>query len=320
MRYLALLLAAVVAALLPPGRAPAQERYMVIGGGSTGGVFFIVAAGMGRVIEKNLPNTRVTAQVTSGSVENIRLLGQKKIDCALTSADSAYHAANGSGPFATEKYTNIRYITRGYSSVLQMIVAGDSPIKSVGDLKGKRVGILIGITATEWFPLLARAYGLEQGKDFRVSVLRVSDLINALRDGNVDMSVYFAGAPTSTVTDLAMSRPLRFLPYDDEKADQVLKAGPYFFKAPLAKDVYPGVKENVPTLHIPILFVCRDDVPEPVVYGLTKALMERTEDLRQIHPEAASFGTIDNAGKSMVVPIHPGAARYYAEKGVKLGN
>ena len=309
---------AAVSATLTSAPSVAQERYMVIGGGSTGGVFFIAAAGMGRVIEKNLPNTRITAQVTSGSVENIRLMGQKKIDCALSSADSAYHATRGTGPFPNEKYTNIRYITRGYSSVLQNIVNADSPIKSLADLKGKRVGILIGITASDWFPAIARAYGLEQGKDFRVSVLRVTELVNALRDGNVDMSVNFAGVPTSTVTDLATSRPLRFVPLDPEKADDVLKTDPYFFKGPLAKGSYPGVNEDVPSLHIPILFVCRDDVPEATVYGLTKALMEHTDELRQIHPEAATFGALDNAGKSMVIPIHPGAARYFSEKNVKL--
>jgi TRAP transporter TAXI family solute receptor len=309
----------VIALALPTAPARSQERFMVMGGGSTGGLFFIVAAGMGRVIEKHVPNTRVTAQVTSGSVENIRLLGQRRIDCALSSADGAYHAANQSGPFEKEKYTNVRYITRGYSSILQNIVMADSPIRSLADIKGKRVAILIGITAQDWFPSIAAAYGLKQGQDFRVSVLRATELINALRDGNADLSVYFAGAPTSTVTDIATSRPVRFLPLGEKEADEVIKRHPYFFRGPLAKGVYPGLNEDVQTLHVPILLVCREDVPTDVVYAMTKALMDNNEELKQIHPEAASFG-LENAGKSMVVPIHPGAERYYREKGIRLGS
>ncbi|MCC7274542.1 MAG: TAXI family TRAP transporter solute-binding subunit [Alphaproteobacteria bacterium] len=313
----ALVAALALAAPSPP--AVAQERYLVFGGGSTGGLFFIVAAGMARVVEKNVPGLRVTAQVTSGAVENVRLMGTSKVDCALGSADSAFHAANQSGPFAKERYTNIRYVTRGYTSAFHNIVLPDSPIRALGDIKGKRVGILIGITAQDWFPAVAQVYGMTQGKDFRVSVLRATELVNALRDGNVDMAVYMGGAPTSTITDIATSRGVKFVPIDAREGDDLIRTHPYFSRGVLEKGTYPGIAEDVPTIRVPNLFMCREDVPEAVVYGITRTLMEKEDELRQIHPEAAAFG-LANAGKSVIIPVHPGAERYYREKGIKLGS
>ena len=318
--WLAAALAAMIATPLAPAPVQAQERYMVLGGGSTGGVYFIVMAGVARVIEKHVPNTRVTAQVTSGSIENIRLLGQKRIDCAISSTDAVYNAINQAGPFEKEKYENIRYLARGYSSIMHSVVMADSPIKTLGDIKGKRVGLLIGVTAQDWFPAIASAYGLKQGEDFRVSVLRVTELFNALRDGNVDISIYVGGAPVSTVSDIATSRPVRFIPLGDAEMETILKPRPYFAKGPLPKGSYPGLTEDVPSLHVPNLFVCRDDTPADVVYGITKALMENADELKQIHPEAASFADPANLGKSVVAPVHPGAARYFNEKGVKVGS
>lgn len=308
--------AAALAALCLASPAGAQERYLVFAGGSTGGAFFIVAAGLARMVEKAVPNTRVTAQVTAGTIENIRLMAQKRADCALVAADGPYQAERSEGPFSKEKYTNIRYVTRGYSSALQALVLDESPVKSLADLKGKRVGILIGPTQ-DYFPVVSKAYGLEYAKDYRISVLRVTELINALRDGNIDVAIYFGAAPTSTVSDIVTAKAVRFLPVEAKEAAEVTRALPYLYAGPVERSAY-GLAADVPSMRVPILFACRDDVPDDIVYAITKVLLGTpVDELKTIHAEAPSFG-LANAGKSVVVAMHPGAERYYRERNIPI--
>lgn len=126
------------------------------------------------------------------------------------------------------------------------------------------------------------------------------------------------GAPTSSVTDIATGRGVRFVPIGPVEGEALIKERPYFFQSTLEKGTYPGIAEPVPTIRVPNLFMCREDVPDDVVYGITRTLMEKEDELRQIHPEAAAFG-LANAGRSMIIPAHAGAERYYREKGIKLG-
>lgn len=319
-RNLAILAAATtIAATLGAtlGALPAQaQTFITFGGGSTGGAFHIISAGMARVVEKNVPNVRATARVTAATLENTRLLGQRRIEFALAASDGPYNAANAKGAFANERYDNIRYVATGYSSPFQIMVQGGSTIRSVSDLAGRRVGVLVGVTAQDWFPRVAETYGIN-GR-FQQFLLRAAELMNSLRDGNIDAAVYSGAAPTPAITDLATSRPLRFIPIDRERADQVIQTHPFFFFDAIPANTYPGQAEGVNSLFNPILLVVRADVPDDLVYAVTKALLDTHHDeLRAIHPAAGQFRT-QNGGRSMVVPVHPGAARFYAEKGVRL--
>jgi uncharacterized protein len=309
-------LGAVAAALgLGAPQAQAQNAFLTIGGGTTGGAFYIISAGMARVIEKHNPEFKVTSRATSATIENTRLLGRKQIDFALAADNGPWAAANSAPPFEGEKYENIRYIVAGYTSPFHIIVPANSPIRTIADLKDKRVGILAGITAQDWFPRVAEVYGIKGG--FRAFNLRAAELFDSLRDGNIDAAVYSGSAPTASITDLMTSRPMRFVPIDPEKAREVAKTHPFFFEYPIAKGIYPGVETDVPSIGNAILFVTHADVPEEVVYKVTKTLLENGDELRAIHPSAAEFN-VGNAGRATVVPVHPGAARYYKERGLEL--
>lgn len=300
---------------LPFSRAGATE-FVTFGGGSTGGSFHIISAGMARVVEQNVPNVRATARVTSATIENTRLLGQKRIEFALAASSGPYAAAEGKAPFANERYTNIRYIATGYSSPFQIIVPADSPVRSVADLADRRVGVLVGITAQDWFPRVAEVYGIA-GR-FQQFQLRAAELMTSLRDGNIDVAVFSGAAPTPAITDLATSRSVRFIPIEADKAAEVIKTHPFFFASEIAANVYPGQTQTVASLFNPILLVTREEVSEDLVYAVTKVLLDTNHaDLKAIHPDAGLFN-VGNAGKAMIVPIHPGAARFYTEKGVAL--
>lgn len=298
------------------GTGVQAAEFVTIGGGSTGGAFFTISAGMARVIEQNIPNVKATARVTAATIENTRLLGQKKIQFALAAASGPYAAAKGIAPFPDEKYDNIRYVATGYSSPFQIIVPADSAMKSIADLADKRVGVLVGITAQEWFPRVAEVYGIKgKYKEFQ---LRAGELMTSLQDGNIDVAVFSGAAPAAAITDLASTRNVRFLSFGEKETAEVIKTHPFFFVSHIKAGTYPGLKEDVRSLFNPILIVTHAGVSDDLVYKVTQLLLEtRRDELKAIHPNAADF-SIENAGKSMVVPIHPGAAKFYKEKGVSL--
>lgn len=316
LKLLGAALALATLAAVPAGAPAKAEEYITVGGGSTGGAFNVISAGMARIIEKNVPGTTATARVTAATTENTRLLGQDKIELALAAASGPYSAAKGVKPFEGEVYDNIRYVATGYASPFQIVVPADSDVQAISDLAGKRVGVLVGITAQDWFPRVAEVYGVD-GK-FETFQLRAGELMTSLRDGNIDVAVYSGSAPTPAIMDLATGKDIRFIPIDAAKAKEVMETHPFFYADALPAGTYPGQDAEVATIFNPILLVTRAGVSDELAYRMAKALLDTNHaDLAAIHPNAGKF-RIENAGKSMVVPPHPGVARFYEEKGVSL--
>lgn len=310
-------MAALILPLVGPGEQAQANEFVTFGGGSTGGAFYVITAGMARVVEQNVDGVQATARVTAATTENTRLLGRERIEFALAAGSGPYGAANGLPPFEDERYDNIRYIATGYSSPFQIVVDAASDVQSLDDLAGKRVGVLVGITAQDWFPRLAEVYGVDG--EFETFELGAGELMTALRDGNVDVAIISAAAPSPSVTDLATSRDVRFIPVNREQAEEMIETThPFFFVDSIPAGTYPGQDEEVQSIFNPILFVTHAGVPDDLVYRVTQVLLdENHEDLSAVHANAGQF-SVDNAGISMVIPPHPGAERFYKEKGIEL--
>ena len=309
---------AVVALAAMFGSASAQaNEFITFGGGSTGGAFYSIAAGMARIVELNVEGVQATARVTAATTENTRLLGRERIEFALAAASGPYAAAAGLPPFENELYENVRYMATGYSSPFQIIVHDNSDVRSIADLPGKRVGVLVGITAQDWFPRLAEVYGVDG--QFQVFELGAAELMTALRDGNVDVAVISAAAPSPAVSDLATSRSLRFIPVGTEQAEEMISTThPFFYIDVISAGTYPGLNEDVTTILNPILLVTHSGVSEELVYRVTQVLLDSNHsDLSAIHPDAGKF-RVENGGVSMVIPPHDGAVRFYREHGIDL--
>ncbi|WP_366658226.1 TAXI family TRAP transporter solute-binding subunit [Fodinicurvata sp. EGI_FJ10296] len=308
--------AGALALALGATSVPAQSQtFLTIGGGSSGGAFFIISAGMARLIEQHNPELSVTSRATSATIENTRLLGNEQVEFALAADNGPWAAANSAEPFADEHYDNIRYIGAGYTSPFHLVVLDESEIETIDDFAGHRVGILAGMTAQDWFPRIAEVYGVDG--EYETFTLRAAELFDSLRDGNIDVAIYSGSAPTASITDLATTHSVRFIPIAPEKAQEVAETHPFFFEYPIEGGIYPGTDEDVPSIGNAILFVTHTGVEDDVVYAVTRTLMENTEELRAIHPNAAAFN-LDNVGRAMVVPVHPGAQRYYDEIGLDL--
>ena len=317
-RYLARLAAvAALACSIGSGGGAAAAEFVTFGGGSTGGTFYVVTAGMARLVDKYVDDVQATNRVTAATTENTRLLGREKIQFALTAASGPYAAAEGMPPFEGETYDNVRYMATGYSSAFQIVVLEDSDVQTISDLADKRVGVLVGITAEDWFPRLAELYGISgEFEEFR---LRAGELMTSLRDGNIDVAVYSGSAPTPAITDLATSRGIRFIPVDEAEGQEMISSThPFFSIGTIPAGTYPGLEQDVSSLLNPILLVTHAGVSDDLVYRVSKVLLdEHHDELSAIHANAGEFN-IDNAGQSMVVPPHPGAVQFYEEKGIEL--
>ena len=292
------------------------QTFLSIGGGPTGGVFHIVAAAMAAVMAKNVPGLKVTSESTGASTENARLLGRNEIALGLVSSDVAYYAYLGEREFAKDgrKFDNFRIIMTGYSSPLQIFVLATSKIRTVEDIKGKRLIALAGTTVQAHFPTALKAFGITN-KDYKEMSAAPDAIVEALREGRADVGVISGGAPMLAITDLTTRHDVRFIPMPPDKADQINKENQWYVPGVIKAGVYRGLDKDVPTVEVPINLVGRKDLATDLVYNITKALSEHTEDLKSIHPMAATFTAVMSTKRTPIVPFHPGAEKYYREKG-----
>ena len=203
----------------------------------------------------------------------------------------------------------------GYSSPLQIFVLADSKINALEDIKGKRVMVLSGTTVQAHFPAALKAFGITN-KDYKESAAAHEPIMEALREGRADVGVVSGGAPLLAITDLATRHDIRFISIPPEKAEQIRKENPWYVPGLIKAGVYRGLVRDVPTVEVPINLIGRKDLADDLVYSITKTLSEHTEDLRAIHPMAGWFTAEMSTRQAPIVPFHPGAEKYFREKGL----
>ncbi len=293
------------------------QTFLSIAGGPTGGVFHIVAAAMASVMAKNIPGLKVTAESTGASTENARLLGRNEAALGLVSSDVAHYAYLGGREFAKDgrKFDNFRLVMTGYSSPLQIFVLATSKIRTVEDIKGKRLIALAGTTVQAHFPTALKAFGITN-KDYKEMSAAPDAIVEAVREGRADVGVISGGAPMLAITDLTTRHDVRFIPIPPDKADQIFKENQWYVPGVIKAGVYRGLDKDVPTVEVPINLLSRNDLPTDLIYSITKALSEHTEDLKSVHPMAGMFTAVMSTKRTPIVPFHPGAEKYYREKGL----
>jgi TRAP transporter TAXI family solute receptor len=297
------------------GAIAASTQFVSIATGGTGGTYFILGSGMGKIIEKYVPNVKVSVESTAATIENIRLVAGKKVQFAIVMPDGAYFAYHGGREFKNTKYPNLRSVMSGHSSPMHFIVRTDSGIKSLADLRGKRVALSApGSTAVFMAESALEAYGLNK-KDYKPMLLTYAEQANALRDGTIDMACIFAGAPTSSVLDLATTHDITFLNVGPEELKKVLKVHPYCKEFVIKAGTYKGQTKNVKTFATSSILITYAELDPQLVYDVAKAIMEHTAELKAVHPQGAEYN-LEDAAIGVAIPLHPGAAKYLMEKGV----
>jgi TRAP transporter TAXI family solute receptor len=312
---MAILLALLLAACASTGGQPSAKApfNLTFGTGAAGGVYAVIGAGIAEVINKHNPDIRVAAQAAAGGVENARLVGSKQVHMGFATADVLYNAYHGRREFEKGAFPNLRAMFANYPNVLHFLVPTDSPIKSPRDLKGKT----ISVGAPGSLPRAVVNYGLKAGTDYKEQYLQTQEGIDATRNRQVDGVFIVLGLPAASVTEAMTSGTVRFVGLEPNVLDQAVKDFPYWSKTVIGKSVYPKMAEDISTLGIPTVLLTHADVPEQVIYQVTKTLLERRDELAKYHAVGKDF-TLENATKGISTPYHPGAKKYLQEKGVKV--
>ena len=289
-----------------------------IGTGGTGGVYYPLGGGMANILTKHVPGWQVTAEVTGASVDNMKLLNTGKTDVGFTMADTAWEAFIGVDKFKDGKVP-IRTLMVLYPNRTHVVTVEGTGINTMQDLKGKRISVGSPGSGTEILSLrLLEAYGLTN--DVKRERLSIAESVNAIKDRKIDAFIWSGGLPTAAVTDLAATPGTKIKLIDHLEAIEPLnkKYGPLYVKDVIPQATYTGMDKTANILTVWNILAVSEKMPDSVAYTIVKTLFEHKPDLVATHKEAANLLIECQTSSHAPIPFHPGAIKYFNEKGAKL--
>ena len=299
------------------GSGAPSARFLSIATGGTGGVYYPYGGGVAKVLNENLPDVRVTAEVTAASVDNLKLIRDGRADIAFTLADTLADGVAGRGPFEGRAVPAASLAVL-YSNFTQLVTLASSGIDSVAGLRGKVISTGSPGSGTEVIAFrILRAAGLDPDRDVTRQGLGASESADALKDGKVQAFFWSGGLPTAAVQDLSHSPGIkvRLLPSAELLPAMNRDYGDLYFRLDIPPNVYPGVNAAVGVVGVANVLVVNRSMPDDLAYDITRLIFEKQEELAAIHPEARNL-TLSSAIKGSPAEFHPGAVRFYRERGV----
>jgi uncharacterized protein len=294
-----------------PTERPWHNGRLYIATGNTTGVFYQFGGGYADIVSRHVPGYKATAEPTNAAVENIDRVIRGDCEIGLTFSDAAAAAVKGIDPFAGRAQP-LQALARTYNNHTHLIARTGTGIKTVADLRGKRVSTGTHGSGTENVAhRLLLAAALDPDKDIVRASLSLPETVNRMRDGTLDALLWTGGLPTLGITELmsSMRGAVVFVPVVDLLDPLRTLYGSGYTLATIGKAVY-DLPTDVPTIAVGCMIVVGPTMPEGLGYDLTRVLFEFQEDLARAHPEGGNFSR-DGAHVTDPVPLHPGAARYY---------
>ena len=295
------------------------KTQLSIATGGTGGVYYPLGGGFANILSKSLPNTTATAEVTGGSGDNLKLIGTGKADIGFVQVDATWDAINGLDKFASGKLP-IQSLVVMYPNHMHVVSVDGTGISKVEDLKGKRISTGSPGSATEVFAFrVLEAAGIDKDKDVKRERLGAAESVNAVKDKKIDAFFWVGGLPTAAVTDLAATPSTKIKVLDIAHLAEKMNAkyGPLYTSATIPKATYTGMDNDAANITVWNVMAVNANMPEQLAYDLTKAMIEKREDLAQVHKEALNIKNENQTSKKAGAPFHPGAVKYFKEKGIK---
>ena len=305
----------LVVGLVWVGHSMAKKKFLTLASGSPGGVYYPLGGGMAVVIQKTT-DLRCAAESTGASVENCRLVGAGESDMGMVMGSVAHKATQGLEPF--EKKFPLVALFQMYPAPEHIVTVSGKGIKSVKDLKGKKVSIDVpGSGCADMAKAILEEYGFNLDKDLTIAHLSQSEGVQALKDGVVDAVFFNFAYPGSAVLDLAATRDIILIPIEPSMVDKIVKKFPYYVKITIPGKTYPKADYDVLCIGDSNVMIANKQMEEDVAYKIVKAIFENVDKgkwaLINIHPIAAQL-TPSNAVNSPIA-LHPGAIKYFKEVG-----
>ncbi len=307
--------ALIAALLLTSNSAKAQSaEFINILTGGTAGVYYPLGSALTKIYGDNIKGSKVQVQVTKASVENLNLLQEGKGEIAFVLGDSAKDAWAGNEDAGFKsKLDKLRIIGAIYPNYVQIVASKGSNIKTLADLKGKRISVGAAKSGTE---LNARAVLAAAGMSYKdlgkVEYLPFAESVELIKNRQLDATLQSAGLGVASLKDLANSVEINVVAVP---ADVVKKMGAPFIPGTIPAETYKGQSTAVSTTAIVNYLVTRKDVSDATAYQMTKLFYENLPALVAAHSAAKDINVKD-AASNPPLPLHPGAAKYYKEKGL----
>src|SRR3954470_6215736 len=314
-RSLLLMLAGVLGLSLA---ALAQNISIATGG--TGGVYYPMGGGLAAVLSKYVPGMQATAEVTGGSVDNLKLIASGKPYVGFSMSDAAQDAYQGEDKFKGNK-VQVRTLMVLYPNRMHVVALDGKGINKFADLKGKHVSTGAPGSATEVMAFrLIEAAGMDKDKDLKRERLSAAESSNALKDGKIDAFFWVGGLPTAAVTDLANTpgTKLKLIDHADLVPAMNKKYGNLYVEDVIPKSAYKGMDTDNKQATVMNILVANESMDEKTAYNIVKTIFDKKPELVAVHKEAENIKLENQKTAATPVPFHPGAIKYFAEKGVKL--
>ena len=309
------------AALALAGVAQGQEKYSLsIATGGTGGVYYPLGGGMANILSKYVPGLQATAEVTGGSVDNLKLIATGKPYIAFSMADAGQDAYRGEDKFKGTKVP-LRTLMVLYPNRMHVVTIEGIGITKMADLRGKRVSTGSPGSATEVMGFrVIEAAGLDKDRDMKRERLGVAESVNALKDRKIDAFFWVGGLPTAAVTDLANTPgiKIRMIDHADTVAVMNKKYGPLYIEDVIPKATYRGMDADNKQATVWNILVSHENLSSQTAYNIVKTIFDKRDDMIAVHKEAENFRLENQKASASPIPFHPGAVKYFAERGVKI--
>ena len=305
--------------LLSASLAFAGPKHLTLATGGTSGVYFPLGGAIAQVISTNSDGKfSVTAQATGASGENMRLVQAHEVDFALVQNDVADAAFKGTEPFRPDnKMIDVVAIGRLYPEYLHVVASKDSNVKTLEDFKGKKVSVGARGSGNEVnCRQIFKYFGLDY-KNIEPIFLPYGETADQFKDRQLDGFVFTIGTPNPAIQDITTAQEVAFVPLEGKKVDELVNTFPFLVKDAIPAGTYKGQDQPVPTLSVQCILVVNKNMSEEDVYAMTKALYDNLGDVSKAHNKGSEI-SVERAAEGITIPFHPGAAKYFAEKGVKL--
>lgn len=310
--YAKLFTITLIIVMVAGGIAFGQTERVSLATAGTGGAWYPIGAGIANLVTEQVPGVIMSAEVTNGGVENIRLIDRNEVQFAFANYDVAYAGVHGEEPYSNEM--QVAGLFTLYPSSFQVAVPADSGIESIADLKGKRV--VVGPPASSSAILgwnVLQEYGISPN-DIRALTVSFSEGADLMRDGNADALFVMSAHPNSALLNLETSVPIRLIDIEEDMLEQIVDKYKYYGRITIPAGTYNQQDQPVETLALSTMLVANPDISDELAYQVTKAIFENLDQVRGFHAVARDV-SLEHA-PSIPIPMHPGARRYFEEQGL----
>lgn len=305
------LLSIIALAVLVSCGAP-KQTFVNIASGGTGGTYYPLAGAMAGIWQDNIKGMNASAQTTGASVANVNLLREDKADIIFVQNDIAYYAANGLEMFQDKAFAELRGMVTLYPETCQLIVLANSGIRSVSDLKGKKVAVGAAGSGVEANARQIMAAAGVTYADIQVQYLSFNEAASNLKDGNIDAAFLTAGHPTAAVQDIAATKDIRVVPVDEAMAAKLISQFPFYTRTTIPAGTYKGVDADTPTVAVKAMLAVSTKLEAPTIEKMLETLFANGDRLTAAH-KAGAMVTVASGQDGMSLPLHPGAEKYFAK-------